>query len=58
MAEFPPFLFSPPFLQENVLTAVVFCFSVFSPTAMSSYLYIVKYELPTVIKAFTGANDE
>ncbi|XP_063356935.1 sodium-coupled neutral amino acid symporter 2 [Pelmatolapia mariae] len=26
--------------------------------AMSSYLYIVKYELPTVIKAFTGANDE
>uniref|UniRef100_A0A668VUR3 Sodium-coupled neutral amino acid symporter 2 n=1 Tax=Oreochromis aureus TaxID=47969 RepID=A0A668VUR3_OREAU len=26
--------------------------------AMSSYLYIVKYELPTVIKAFTGANDD
>uniref|UniRef100_A0A8C5H9A5 Sodium-coupled neutral amino acid symporter 2 n=1 Tax=Gouania willdenowi TaxID=441366 RepID=A0A8C5H9A5_GOUWI len=26
--------------------------------AMSSYLYIVKYEFPLVIQAFTGANDE
>ncbi|KAM9771443.1 sodium-coupled neutral amino acid symporter 2 [Syngnathus typhle] len=26
--------------------------------AMSSYLYIVKYELPIVIEAFTGSNDE
>uniref|UniRef100_A0A3Q0SQM9 Sodium-coupled neutral amino acid symporter 2 n=1 Tax=Amphilophus citrinellus TaxID=61819 RepID=A0A3Q0SQM9_AMPCI len=26
--------------------------------AMSSYLYIVKYELPTVISAFTGASDD
>lgn len=42
-----------------MLTAVVVVvFLFFPPTAMSSYLYIVKYELPTVIKAFTGANDE
>uniref|UniRef100_A0A8C6K3P0 Sodium-coupled neutral amino acid symporter 2 n=1 Tax=Nothobranchius furzeri TaxID=105023 RepID=A0A8C6K3P0_NOTFU len=26
--------------------------------AMSSYLYIIKYELPIVIEAFTGAKDE
>uniref|UniRef100_A0A1A7Z539 Sodium-coupled neutral amino acid symporter 2 n=1 Tax=Iconisemion striatum TaxID=60296 RepID=A0A1A7Z539_9TELE len=26
--------------------------------AMSSYLYIIKYELPIVIEAFTGANNE
>ncbi|XP_014835513.1 PREDICTED: sodium-coupled neutral amino acid transporter 2-like [Poecilia mexicana] len=25
--------------------------------AMSSYLYIIKYELPIVIQSFTGAND-
>lgn len=40
------------FKGENILTAVVFVFS-----AMSSYLYIVKYELPIVIQAFMGANN-
>lgn len=30
--------------------------SVLTP-AMASYLYIVKYELPIVIKAFLGAAD-
>lgn len=31
--------------------------SCFFLTAMSSYLYIVKYELPIVIQAFTGTNN-
>ncbi|MEQ2162530.1 hypothetical protein GOODEAATRI_020659, partial [Goodea atripinnis] len=31
--------------------------SFFSFTAMSSYLYIIKYELPIVIQSFTGASD-
>lgn len=29
----------------------------FTFAAMSSYLYIVKYELPIVIQAFMGANN-
>lgn len=30
----------------------------FLSAAMSSYLYIIKYELPIVIQAFTGANNK
>lgn len=44
-----------PFSQENVLTAVFFCCLI--STAMSSYLYIVKYELPIVIQAFLGTSN-
>lgn len=35
---------------------VLFCFLYFS--AMSSYLYIVKYELPLVIKELAGASGD
>lgn len=38
-------------LQGNMLIAVL----VF--TAMSSYLYIVKYELPIVIESFMGKSN-
>lgn len=38
-------------LQGNILTAL------FAFAAMSSYLYIVKYELPIVIESFLGASN-
>lgn len=38
-------------LRGNILTAI------FVFTAMSSYLYIVKYELPIVIQSFVGASN-
>ena len=34
-----------------------FFFFFFVSTAMSSYLYIVKYELPIVIQSFMGASN-